>query len=382
MSDSSTAALVAAGFDIFATKCWYIGASALVFFDYLLLFDNEVKYVWRRKLTLVSYLYLFVRYYSMIATILDAILIFDPFIDTATCKRAAFIEPILATIPLLAAANTLLILRIRALYRQARFIPILLGCLLLSQIAVGMWVYLQPGKIVISSPPDLPPIFDECINVPNPALRSRSALYLFLETGFDSAIFLLTSYRTWSEVLAGRSRVRNILARDGFFYYGVIFAITLSWALMVIFAPPDLQYINAIPTNCMTAIMVCRITLNLREAGNTQQRWVHEPQNSLSALASWPLEGRSNLGNASSDPAASNDAKHLFVQPQMSASEALKLVKAHSAKQSKDLIAEVTLNAEEGGGLTYPPPTFRHESKEPAQPLTALHVPNDSFLSF
>jgi len=285
MTDTNELAnIFQAGHHIFATKCWYIGASSLVFFDYSILFGNEVKYIWQRKFTLVSYLYLFVRYYSMIAIILDAVLTFDTDIDLETCKRAAFIEPILATIPLLAAANTLLILRIRALYGQSRFIPLLLLLLMLSQIGMGMWIYLQPGRTVIPPPPTTSSIYKECVNLPNPALGDKSAIYLFLETAFDSSVFILTSYKTWREVFSGQSRVRTVLARDGFAYYGVIFAICLTWALMVIFAPTDLQYINAIPTNCFTAIMVCRITLNLREAGNTQSAWVNEPQFSLTTM--------------------------------------------------------------------------------------------------
>src|ERR1700749_4103647 len=68
---------------------------------------------------------------------------------------------------------------------------------------------------------------------------NRAAVYLFIETAFDSAIFLLTAYKTYSEPSppGGHSRLRSILARDGIFYYGVIFASCLAWALMVIFAP-------------------------------------------------------------------------------------------------------------------------------------------------
>jgi len=224
--------------------------------------------------------------------------------------------------PLLAAANTLLILRVRALYGQAKVIPLLLCGLMLSQIAAGMWIYLQPGKTVIVPPPTTSSVFIECINLPNPALGSKSAIYLFLETAFDSAVFLLTSYKTYSEVLVGgRSRVRAILARDGVFYYGVIFASCLTWALMVLFAPTDLQYINAIPTNCLTAIMVCRITLNLREAGNTKHGWVNEPTFSLSTLqfsrlSGWPpmSHGQSHTlslseGRASEMPLAPGGAE-------------------------------------------------------------------------
>jgi len=216
-----------------------------VFFDHLVNFGNEVEYIWSRKFTLVTFLYLLIRYYSWIAVILNIVLIFDASIDLETCKRTAFIEPILSTMPLLASANTLLILRVRALYGRANVIPFLLAGLMLSQIAVGMWIYLQPGKTVIAPPPTSSSIYIECINLPNPALGSKSAIYLFLETAFDSAIFLLTTYKTYSEVLFRRSRVRAVLARDGVFYYGVIFASCLLWALMVIFAPTDLQYINA-----------------------------------------------------------------------------------------------------------------------------------------
>jgi hypothetical protein len=36
----------------FTLQCWYIGASSLVFFDYLILLDKEVKLVWSRDLAL------------------------------------------------------------------------------------------------------------------------------------------------------------------------------------------------------------------------------------------------------------------------------------------------------------------------------------------
>jgi len=155
--------------------------------------------------------------------------------------------------------------------------------MIITQIAVGMWISLRPGGTVIVPPPISSSLYKECFNLPNPAIN-KPTVYLFLGTAFDSVVLLLTTYKTYFEGFSPRSRLRVVLARDGVFYYGVIFATCLTWAVMEIRAPPDLQYINALPTDCLTVIMVCRITLNLREAGNSRLGWGNEPTFSLSTI--------------------------------------------------------------------------------------------------
>jgi len=61
------------------------------------------------------------------------------------------------------------------------------------------------------------------------------------------------------------------------------------------------------PTNCLTVIMVSRITLNLREAGDTKPGWIGEPTFSfstfrLSRMSGWPPPVSPNLSRKGRPP--------------------------------------------------------------------------------
>jgi len=75
MDANQLAATIEAGQHIarfsFASKCWWLGACSIVFFDHFIMFGDEVKYIWSRKFTLVTFLYLFARYYSFISIIVN-----------------------------------------------------------------------------------------------------------------------------------------------------------------------------------------------------------------------------------------------------------------------------------------------------------------------
>lgn len=254
---------------ILAGKYFFLATLSMLLYDHLLTLPEEVQTVWKKKKTFVLCLFLFVRYYAPIAVTIVAVGYFSTAITQDRCAHWMLFLPLGVTMPLMLFPGILMLIRVYALYNRNKLVLYGLSFVLLVQTIAGIWQYTVKGG---TPAPD--PInnyeFHFCIYLPPKRIGRVSTMYVFMELGFDTLIFLLTIARTtymhWKHQAAGpsaRSLIQNLI-RDGAFYFAVIFSMNLTWVFMIMYAPTGLRAIASVPSACVTTVMICRITLNLR----------------------------------------------------------------------------------------------------------------------
>ncbi|KAA1474438.1 hypothetical protein DENSPDRAFT_882800 [Dentipellis sp. KUC8613] len=250
-------------------KYFFLGTLTMLLYDHILTLPAEVQTVWKKKKTYVLCLFLFVRYYALFAVIVVAFGFFSTEMTRERCAHWMLFLPLGVTVPLMLFPGILMLVRVYALYNRNKIVLFGLSTVLLAQTIAGIWQYSVSGGTPAPDPIDNYE-FHFCIYLPPKKLGRTASMYVFMELGYDTLIFFLTLGRTsfmfWRHQGRGpssRSLLDNLI-RDGAFYFAVIFSINLTWVVMILYAPTGLRAISSIPSACITTVMICRITLNLR----------------------------------------------------------------------------------------------------------------------
>ncbi|KAF8582236.1 hypothetical protein K439DRAFT_1635452 [Ramaria rubella] len=293
MTTDAIKEIITAGERIQATKYYLVAILVVLVYEHLITFSDEVRLIWwPNKQNLVTQDSNFAATFAFYLGISEQILytnmsvgdlfIFQierhsvriyksftspasDFIRYLSCRRLASIEPLgLLTIALLI-ADTLLLLRVYALYHRSKRVGIYLGTLILCQVVVDCVLLTFPG----GGPLDLPaidlPVFNGCLFIPSARLGRWPTLVLLLEILYDTSIFSLIIVKTWREVSLStleRRGIAHLLVKDGAF---VIFSMIGIWTFMNLFSPISLKDLNGPPSSTMMAIMTNRLTLNIHD---------------------------------------------------------------------------------------------------------------------
>ncbi|KAF9462323.1 hypothetical protein BDZ94DRAFT_1322699, partial [Collybia nuda] len=62
MSEAFSSSIIALGYDLFSIKLYWVACSALWVYDYFLTLDDEIRYAWKGRKTLVFWLFILNRY--------------------------------------------------------------------------------------------------------------------------------------------------------------------------------------------------------------------------------------------------------------------------------------------------------------------------------
>ncbi|KIJ36872.1 hypothetical protein M422DRAFT_260732 [Sphaerobolus stellatus SS14] len=236
--DPSLASLqseVITGFShLLANKYYVLASTVLILYDHILTFDQEREFIWKKKKTLPTCLFLIFRYVTPIVSALNIIALNWPGWKGSICKNWIWLP--VAVGPIISAATG-------------------------TQLAVMGW------SIPAGSPAPLPPGFIGCVPSEKEGTGRRlSALYI-AALCFDASVFLLTFSRAvYARVTGTTVPLLQLVVRDGTLYFMVIFAVNLVNVFLLSLAPPDLSAINAPFASLITAVLVARLFLNLREA--------------------------------------------------------------------------------------------------------------------
>ncbi|KAK1218622.1 hypothetical protein PQX77_012620 [Marasmius sp. AFHP31] len=98
--------------------------------------------------------------------------------------------------------------------------------------------------------------------------------FLCLGLIFNGMAFLAIAYFSFSMVQVQGYQINHLLRviqRDGVVYFFVLFSSNLLWLLLLIYARSSLKFIHNTPQMIISAIMINRITLNLKEAASFRE---------------------------------------------------------------------------------------------------------------
>ncbi|KIM36585.1 hypothetical protein M413DRAFT_31621 [Hebeloma cylindrosporum] len=267
----------------------YVGFAsfAILVWDHIDTFSDEVELVWKGRKGLFVYLFLFNRYFTPLGFIINLYAYLSPswtnevrtgryiihrghltitYLQRPTTSCAHFVRYEGSTFTIaIVVVGLMMLLRVNALYPGQKWITGGLAFLLLFDTGVYVWL-ISRGEPVIHSPDSgmhaCTMIFDPSING---AITSSSA---WIPLFYDTIIFALTLYRTVPPIRrAEASYIIKRLLEDGLLYYSVIFSVTCVLTFMIVAVPPGTKNIAAQTEQLITVAMMSRITLNLKKAG-------------------------------------------------------------------------------------------------------------------
>ncbi|KAF8486494.1 hypothetical protein JB92DRAFT_3024612 [Gautieria morchelliformis] len=202
-----------------------------------------VDKIWSQPFTFASLLFYINRYVTHCQFIILQVGLYE----TTWCNGIIKF-PSAATLCLVA---VIMILRIYGLYLANRYVLVFLLSILSGQIIAEAWGVQ----------------FTQAIRCVATGSNNWFAAIWVAPLVTDACIFVLTIWRTvrYRRKL-GRMTTMDIILRDGILYFFVIFSANLMNSLIYFLAPEDLKAVGASFSQLLTATMISRLQLNLRQA--------------------------------------------------------------------------------------------------------------------
>ncbi|KAL5521587.1 hypothetical protein ACEPAF_2335 [Sanghuangporus sanghuang] len=265
-------------------------AFAILYYDYLLTFGEEVRFFWRRrKANSVTILFFLNRYLSIFGIIPVILQSFRSWSDKGCDALQKFHQFFSVLVQII--VGVILIIRTYALYERNLRIAIIMAIFAFIVVCIGVWAILGKSSVV-EEPFDLSFMLG-C----HPLIAREGAIRLAAAWGglllFDSVIFTLTLVKAIAIWKLGTRRLFHVLVRDGTIYYLVLAMANLSNILTfligevslhivlsritdgsdVICAQPVLRGVSTTFANAISVTMLSRLMLNLQNPHLFETRW-------------------------------------------------------------------------------------------------------------
>jgi len=243
---------------------------AILFYDYLLTLEDEVKYAWSGPKSWTFGLFIVNRYFPMTYQFWLLATCYSPYFSQKVCERTAW-YPLFTFAFCTILAQIVLTLRIYAVTMKHIPIAIWFAIITASQFVLGIWMSVVAGRKGAQTLPPIP--FDAyhlCIFVRHRnlevAFTSISLFYDFL--AFSLIVFLAKrSSPTGSKI----PRLWGIIAQDATRYFLVIFTSHFLLTMTLALGRPTIQLVPAPGNVVYLPVMVSRIMLSLKKAADSHQ---------------------------------------------------------------------------------------------------------------
>lgn len=257
-----------------------VACVAFLYYDYLLTFPKEILLYWRDwRFTSTSFFFFANRYVSLFGHIPVMLEFFGP-ISVQSCRHYTLYHQCYSGVTSVLIA-ILLIIRTYALYERKRAILILLLGAALAAAAVSVWSIIPTHNLPrpVSDPEVL--LVSNCDH----SLSSAQGRFLVAPWAsilvFDTVVFVLTLYRRLAVGRTLEHGLFSLMLRDGIIFYGVLLVLYITNVLTLLVAAPPLKGISVTFTNVISASMMNRLMLNIRD---NQRVVVETNYNGMSTL--------------------------------------------------------------------------------------------------
>ncbi|KAI0092438.1 hypothetical protein BDY19DRAFT_483867 [Irpex rosettiformis] len=239
----------------------HVASFTLITFDWMLLFSDEVQYVWRKRWQFVDYLYLISRYLPFV----DTVLIFAKCFSTEVQPKGCHILEAIGGVSLgsgLLISELVLVWRTYAIWDKSR--KVLRGLLATWMALLVSTAYCISADIK-STTYTVPPLHD----LPSCNLLSGDrvlyAQFICL-LSFELVIIVLTVIRAAEQLQDVRTgQVTRAVYRDSILFFLCLFAFSTA----TVWIPRDnvLKYDDSLAqlTRNVHSILCCRTILHLRQ---------------------------------------------------------------------------------------------------------------------
>ncbi|KAG2758037.1 hypothetical protein P692DRAFT_20710870 [Suillus brevipes Sb2] len=211
-----------------------IASFTILCWDHAITFADEVDLMWCKRKGPLGYLFLLNRYITPLGFVVNIV---GEVCYCSRCRNFVRYQGAMATFGV-SIAELIMLMRVHALYRDRKLVAVP-GILLLAWVALEVCL-MALGKLV----PHAQQIHScrEVYDLP-PALSATRA---WLPLAYDTAIFIMTLWRTWPSDRSGATGpIFQIFQSDGILYFIVICSANIVLTVMIVRAPPGLKGIAA-----------------------------------------------------------------------------------------------------------------------------------------
>ncbi|KAF4618866.1 hypothetical protein D9613_010088 [Agrocybe pediades] len=317
--------IVEVGYALYATNVYWIAICSLWFYDYLLTFPDEVEYAWKGKKTpchllalcdgrfseafftglcpknknpFTSLNFLQNRYLPLCFIIVNLLANSsddwtpEMCVLSPQCTHYVGMKAIAVMLTTFV-AELIITLRVYAICRGLKVVLAVAGMLMAAQWALVIYVVSQTWGLLSGSSTQVQTQLGSLLNAIStiPKLTKNQVFHLCMNTKliafpqylvadaatslvFDALAFItVTGVAVHSRRAHGVHSVMRTVQRDGAMYFFAMSSANFTWLLLVLCAPGALKTIQIEPTIVIASVMINRITLNLKRAGQKDEEW-------------------------------------------------------------------------------------------------------------
>ncbi|KAJ7097427.1 hypothetical protein C8R44DRAFT_812223 [Mycena epipterygia] len=244
------------------TGYFAVASLCVLIYDHLVCIPQEVELMWKSRLGLAKLIYLWNRYFSLIAISLNASVIVREIATERRCMNWLKVQGVTSTI-IIGTVDVVLMLRVWILYGRPRLLIWLFASMAIaevtSMITVDFLAYAEMTKYV-----HLGPILKGCYayNVPR-----FLTLYAAVPLLMTFLMFVMTVYRC-SMTLRYSTRhtmpIWTLFLRDGVVWFIAVFAAAGTELLIWMMRRETLKQLLVVPSLVVYSTVASRTLLNIK----------------------------------------------------------------------------------------------------------------------
>jgi len=266
-----------------------LASATLILYNYVLTLSDEIEYIWRKKWSGVTFLFLATRYLPFIdvGLFLTHQLLDNP--SPHTCSVLDHINGWSFMIGI-TIADMILVVRTLAIWnRDPRTAGILVAIFIATFTPIYYFLYEFLNSVKFAENP-LPGFTGCFISSASPVLFGSYVLLM----AFETVIFGMTLYKACRSHKKTQSTLLRTLYRDGLLFYFYLLAISVLNVLILLFAPREMANMLAFMHRTLHALLSASMLINLRRArsdasNDTEVTYQSAPRyNSFESDRKWP----------------------------------------------------------------------------------------------
>ncbi|KAJ7068845.1 hypothetical protein C8F01DRAFT_1365116 [Mycena amicta] len=245
-------------------------------FDHICTFEDEVKRIWKTRLSLLNVLYVWIRYFTLISVIVDVRFLVS--LQVSDKSTVPLIPPALSAVNIhftrgelvtstitVISTDVVLAARVWILYKRSRKLLVVLMVLLtlelITAFIVGVFTILPLKEFV-----HVGDLLRGCYSTTVPRLYTFYSVPL-LSIAF--IMFILTLYKCGLTIMAlrpVRTPLLSMFLRDGVFWFlGVVLCCLVDFVIWS-HARPSLARTPSLFTTALVSVIGTRVIMNLKNA--------------------------------------------------------------------------------------------------------------------
>ncbi|KAJ7049556.1 hypothetical protein C8F01DRAFT_754074 [Mycena amicta] len=204
-------------------NAWYLIPFVILSYDHLLTLGPEIEYVWRKRKHLSFFLFIPLRYISLVSNISMVFLTFGS-VSIERCHAWNLGKIALIIVQCILVGNVLF-LRVYAIYNFSKPILALLAVVGCVSLSLAIWSISGQTWVLALEVPG-------CQYAVPPHIAHRMAIAWEAQLFSDLLVFGLTIWRSVHHKIQVQYSILAIIARDGALYFGVLAMVNAANILM------------------------------------------------------------------------------------------------------------------------------------------------------